>query len=142
MFPEIKVNKNETPEAPTAAQRIKNPTQCLVSTRMCVGSLSYLSRLRIRHCCELWHRLQMWPGSCIAGAVVQTSSYSSDSTLSLGTSICYRCSVNRKKKKKRRRRRRKKKHSISDIVLSQRMSTSVTEDTLCFCPLSRTVFLI
>ena len=41
----------------------------------------------------------MWLGSGIAMAVAQASSYSSDSTPSLGTSIC--CTNSPKKKKKR-----------------------------------------
>ena len=54
--------------------------------RLQVGSLASLSGLGIRHCLELWCRSQMWlrPGV----AVAQTSSYSSNSTPSLGTSIC------------------------------------------------------
>ena len=44
------------------------------------------------HCPELWCRLQMRLGSCVALAVAQASSCSSDSTPSLGTSICRRWS--------------------------------------------------
>ena len=44
-----------------------------------------------QHSCELWCRLQTWLGSCMAVAVVQAGSCSSDWTLSLGTSICCRC---------------------------------------------------
>ena len=40
---------------------------------------------------ELWCRLQMWLGSHIAVSLAQASSYSSNSTPSLGTSICCRC---------------------------------------------------
>ena len=39
----------------------------LVSVRMRVPSLALLSRLSIRRCCELWHRLQTWLRSHIAG---------------------------------------------------------------------------
>ena len=35
-----------------------------------VQPLALLSGLRTRHCRELWYRLQMWLGSCIAVAVV------------------------------------------------------------------------
>ena len=38
------------------------------------------SGLRIQRCHELWFRLQTWLGSCIAMAMVQASSYNSDST--------------------------------------------------------------
>ena len=34
------------------------------------GAIPGLTQLRIRHCCELWHRLQMHLGSRIATAVV------------------------------------------------------------------------
>ena len=65
----------------------------LASTRMQVWSLSWISGLRIWCCCELWYRLQMWTGSGIAVAVAQAGSYSSDLTLSLGTSICCGCGL-------------------------------------------------
>ena len=60
----------------------------LVSVRMWVRSLASLSGLRIRHDRELWCRSQRWLRSCVAVAVVQVSSCSSDSTPSLGISIC------------------------------------------------------
>ena len=41
----------------------------LVSMRMWVWSLASLSRLRIQHCCKLWHRSQMQFGS--GGVVAQ-----------------------------------------------------------------------
>ena len=62
--------------------------------RTWVYSLALFSGLRIQHCRELWCRLQTWLGSGITMAVVQASGYSSDSTPSLGTSVCYRCSPN------------------------------------------------
>ena len=43
----------------------------------------------------------MWLGSDVAVAVVWAGGYSSDSTSSLGTSICPRCSPKKKKKKKK-----------------------------------------
>ena len=58
-----------------------------------------LSGLRIQCCCELWCRLKMRLGSCVAVAVVQASSYSSNLTPRLGTSIC--CGWDHKKKKKK-----------------------------------------
>ena len=60
----------------------------LVSMRMHVQSLSWLSRLRIWHCRELWCKLQTQLGSCKAVAVVLAGSYSSDLTPSLRTYIC------------------------------------------------------
>ena len=46
-----------------------------------VRSLVLLSGLRIRHCHELWCRLQTRLGSCVAVALVKACSYSSDQTL-------------------------------------------------------------
>ena len=57
--------------------------------------------LRIWHCRELWCRLQMWLGSGVAVAMVWAGSCSSDSTPSLGTSICHWCSPKKKGKKKK-----------------------------------------
>ena len=53
-----------------------------------VQSLALLSGLRIRHCHELWCRLQMRLGSRAAVALAEAGSYSSDWTPSLETSIC------------------------------------------------------
>ena len=53
-----------------------------------VHSLALLSGSRIWRCRELWCRLQMRLGSCIAVAVVSAGSCSSNWTPSLGTSIC------------------------------------------------------
>ena len=63
-----------------------------------VQSLASLSGLRIRHCHELWGRLQTWLGSGIAVALAQAGGYSSDGTPSLGTSIC--CNEALKKQKR------------------------------------------
>ena len=63
---------------------------------MQVPSLTSLSGLRIQHCREVWYRSQMWFGSHVAVAVAQTSSCSSDSTPSLGTSLCRRCGPKKK----------------------------------------------
>ena len=69
----------------------------LVSMRTHVRSLALLGGLRFQHCCERW--LQTWLGSCISVAVVQASSYSSDLTPSLGTSICCKCGPKKTKNK-------------------------------------------
>ena len=53
-----------------------------------VRSLALLLGLRIRRCRELWCRLQMRLGSHVTVVLVWASGYSSDSTPSLGTSIC------------------------------------------------------
>ena len=60
----------------------------LVPLRMRVQSPSLLSGLRIWHCLELWGRLQTQLRSYIAVAVAEAGSSSSNSTPSLGTSIC------------------------------------------------------
>ena len=65
-----------------------------------VPSLTSLSALRIQRCHELWCRLKMRLRSRITVAVA--NSCSSDSTPSLGISICYRCSPKKKKKKKKK----------------------------------------
>ena len=70
----------------------------LVSMRMQVWTLASLSGLRIQQCHELWYRSQTQLGSCVAMAVVWASSYSSYSTHSLGTFICYRYSPKKIKK--------------------------------------------
>ena len=59
-----------------------------VSVKMQVRSLALLSGLRIWYCCK-WSQMQ--PESSIAVAVSFTGSWSSNSTSSLGTSICHRC---------------------------------------------------
>ena len=76
------------------AQRVKNPTS--IHER----SLALLSVLRIQGYHELWYRSQTGLGSCIAVAVVQASGCSSDSTPSLGTSICSGCGPKKQKKEK------------------------------------------
>ena len=82
-------------------------THQLASMRTRVWSLTLLSVLRIWHCREPWYRSQTWLGSHVAVAVLQTGSCSSDSTPSLGTSICRKCAPHPRKKSK------KKKNSLS-----------------------------
>ena len=69
----------------------------LASMRMWVWSLASLSGLGKLHCRELWCRSQMWLGSRVAVAVVH--SYSSNSTLGLGISMCCRWGPKKKRKK-------------------------------------------
>ena len=68
--------------------------------RMQSQSLAPLNGLRIQNCHELQQRSQTQLGSGIAVAVAEGGSYSSDSTPSLGTSLCHRCSPKKKKKRK------------------------------------------
>ena len=63
----------------------------LRTMRWRVRSLASLSGLRIRRCRELWCRWQKRFGSRVAVAVVEAGGYSSDSTPSLGTSMCPEC---------------------------------------------------
>ena len=59
----------------------------LGTTRLQVWSLALFSGSRIRHCHELWCRSQTWLGFGMAVA----SSYTSNWTPSLGTSVCLGC---------------------------------------------------
>ena len=87
---------------PVVAQRKRIQ---LVSMRMWVRSLAPLSVLGIWCCRELWCRSQMWLWSGVAVAVVSASSYSSDSTPSLGTSICRGCSPKKQQQTNKQRQR-------------------------------------
>ena len=67
---------------------------------MRVQSLALLIGFRIQHCHELWGRSQMQLVSHIAVAVAMpvAGSCSSNSTPSLGTNICHKCSPKRTKR--------------------------------------------
>ena len=80
---------------------VRNPTNIHEDA---VQSLVTFSGLRMRCCCELWHRSQTWLRSGIALTVAQASSYSSDSTNCLENSICCGCGPKKTKKKKKRKR--------------------------------------
>ena len=82
----IVLREEETPSSTKWSLRstaVTNPTRIheavaapqlqtqLGSMRMQVRSLTSISRLRIRHCCELWCRSQTWLGSSVAVAVVR-----------------------------------------------------------------------
>ena len=75
----------------------------LASMRTQVWSLASLSGLRIWHCHELWYGSQTRLRSGVAVAVVQASSYSSDSTPKLGTSICPKCGPKKNNKQTNRK---------------------------------------
>ena len=68
---------------------------------MQVQSLASLSGLRIWRCCELCCKLQTWLGSRIAVAVVWAGTYRSDSTPSLGTSMCQECRPEKQKQRQK-----------------------------------------
>ena len=76
----------------------------LASMRMQVRSLALLSGLRIWSCHKLWRSSQTRLGSCVAMAVMQAGSCSSDLTPSRGTSICCGCRPKKTKKKKKKSR--------------------------------------
>ena len=59
--------------------------------------LASISGLRIWHCRELWCRLQTQLGSGVAVAVA--SGCSSNSTSSLGISVCHGCGPKKQKRK-------------------------------------------
>ena len=67
--------------------------------RLQVRSLALFSGLRIWHCHELWYKSQTRLGSRVAVAVVYAGRNGSDSTPSLGTSICLSVALKSKIKK-------------------------------------------
>ena len=93
-------------------------------------SLSWLSRLIIRHSIHedaslttsfaQWVKDSMLPqaagrskmrlGSGVTVALVEAGSYSSDSTLSLGISVCHRFGPRKKKRERKKEKKRKKNH--------------------------------
>ena len=79
------------------AQWVKNPTGIHEDAGLTLASLSELKDLVLP---QAGHRLQMWLESDKAVAVVWASSYGSNSTPSLGTSICHGVALKSKKKKK------------------------------------------
>ena len=87
----------------------------LGSMRIRVPSLASLSGLRIWHLCELQCRLQTWLTSAVAVAVAQAGSCSSDSTPSLGTSIC--CGWGPKKTKKNKKTKNYMKRNVKAFPL-------------------------
>ena len=86
------------------AQWLTNPTR----NHDVAGSVPALAQwLTIRHCRELWCRLQTWLGAPVAVALAWVGGYSSDWPPSLGTSI-YRGSAPRNSKKTKKKKERKR----------------------------------
>ena len=79
-------------------QQVKNAT----SINKDVVSIPGLNQW-VKDCREVWCRSKMRLRSHIAVALTQASSYSSNSTPSLGTSICCKCSPKKIKKKKKKK---------------------------------------
>ena len=77
----------------------------LVCMKMRVRCLAYISGLRVRRCPELWCGLQTQLASQVAVAVavavaLAQAGSNSDSTPSLGTSICCKCGPEKQNKNK------------------------------------------
>ena len=90
---------------PIVEQWLMNLTRnCM---RLQVRSLALLSGLRIQRCRELWCGSQTRLGSRVAEALAQASNYSSDSTPSLGTSICRKSGPRNSKKTKKKKKKKK-----------------------------------
>ena len=70
--------------------------------RMWVQSLAPLSGLKIQGCHELWLNSQTQLRTCVAVAVVQASSCSSDSNPSLGTSNAASVALKAERKKRKK----------------------------------------
>ena len=79
-----------------------------------IGSWALLSGLRISLCRKLWCRSRTRLRSCVAGAgaVAVAGSYSSDSTPSLGTSICPGCSPKKTKRRRKKKSTNKRKSKL------------------------------
>ena len=105
----------------------------LRSMRMQVQSLALLSGSEIRCCHELWCRSQAWLRSCIAVAVVQACSCSSNSTPSLGTSMCRGCVP---KKHKTKTKTNKQKNS-SQVAIKQELRAAKLQKCQEFLGISR-----
>ena len=72
-----------------------------------VQSLALLTGLRNQCCCELWCSSQTWLRSWAVLSLAVAGSCSSDSTSSLGTTICHRRRPKKQESKRSRKRERK-----------------------------------
>ena len=62
-----------------------------------------LSGLSTQHCCELWCRSQTRLRPCVAMAVAQAGSCSSETTPNLGTSMCCKCDPKKEEEKEKKK---------------------------------------
>ena len=99
--PNICYFKNYILGVPVKAQR---KWIWLESMRMRFQFLASLSVLGIQHCHELWWSLQ----TCFGSPVAVAGSCSSNSTLSLGTSLCCRWGSKKQNKKKKKKKEKKR----------------------------------
>ena len=86
--------------------------------RFWVQTLALLSGLRIQRGCELWCSSQMRLRSQVAVAVVWASSYSSNQTPSLGTSICHGAALEKDKRQKTKDKKKRKETMGSPVSSS------------------------
>ena len=96
---ETSAKKKVHPIVPNEAQRKRIR---LGTMRLRVWPLASLRGLRIQRCRELWCRWQTWLGARLAVALAQAGSYNSNSTHSLGNSICCGCRPEKTTDKKKK----------------------------------------
>ena len=96
----------------------------LGTMRFQVGSLASLSGLRIQRCHELWWRSKTWLGSGMAVA----GSNSSDSTPSLGMSMCRECGP--KKQRNKTKQKGPDPSIFLNILISQDLASNYSTSTV------------
>ena len=91
----------------------------LGTMKLWVRSLASFSGLRILHCRELWCRLQTWLAwiwhCCGSWVGRQQQSNNSNSTPSLGTSICCRCDSKKTKDKNKKQNKTRSSYNSQEL---------------------------